>query len=111
MATALETYLGSKELKRLIVKRSFDLELPLRMICLDIGIDYAELMRAYINSSENKNYTIEEHKFEALLAALGINIRHQFVINENFDHKAKQEYLREVFKAHGEKKRTITTGK
>lgn len=95
--SALSTYLGSKELKKLIVKRSLDLRLPLKLICMDLDINYLDFMRSYINSSENKTFKIEEEKFEGLLGSLGINVRHQFVIDTNFDAVAKQDYLREMY--------------
>lgn len=95
---AIDTYLGSKELKKLIVDRSFELELPLKLICLEVAIDYKDFMQSYINSHENKNFTVSENKFEAVLNALGIKVRHQFIIDEKFDYKSKQDELREVFK-------------
>jgi hypothetical protein len=98
--TAIETYLGSKELKKLIVSRSFDLKLPLQAICLDLGISYREFMQSYINSNENKHYEIDEEKFEGILSHLGIEIRHQFIINKNFDYFEQQNKLREVLKKH-----------
>lgn len=93
----IDIYLGSKELKKLIVKRSFDLELPLKLICLDLGIDYKEFMSKYINSHENNNYEISEELFEKILSHLGISVRHQFVIDTRFDAVAKQEYLRDIY--------------
>jgi len=97
MATALEAYLGSNELKKLIVTRSTQFELPLKAICLDLQIDYRSFMQSYINSNENNKFEIEEGKFLGILNHLGINVRHQFVINSKFDYQAKKEYLREVF--------------
>jgi len=97
MVTALDSYLGSNELKKLIVSRSTEFELPLKAICLDLGIDYANFMQSYINSNENNKFKIEEGKFLELLKHLGINVRYQFIINDKSDYAAKKEYLREVF--------------
>lgn len=96
MATALQTYLGSKELKKLIYNRSVEFNLPLKGICLENGVNYADFMNAYINSSENKKFEIEEEKFEGILSSLGIEIRHQFIINKSFNYQEKQNQLREI---------------
>lgn len=103
MPTAIETYLGSKELKKLIVRRSEELGLPLRFICLDLGIDYAAFARQYLNSNENKEFTIDEKLFEKLLLSLGVEIRHQFVIDKNFNSEEKKEYLRTIYEKHSKK--------
>lgn len=97
MPTAIQTYLGSKELKKLIINRSTEFGLPLKGICLDLGIDYANFMQSYINSNDNNNFEISEEKFEGVLKSLGIGIRHQFIIDKKFDSVSKKEYLREVF--------------
>ena len=75
----------SKEVKRLIVKRSFDFNIPLRYACNEADIDYASFMQQYINSANWMNADIPEHKFEKLLNVLGIEVRFQFVINKNID--------------------------
>lgn len=96
MPTAIATYLGSKELKKLIVNRSFDFGLPLKAICIENDVNYQEFMQSYINSNENRHFEISEENFEGILSSLGIEVRHQFIINKNFDFKERQNQLRQV---------------
>jgi hypothetical protein len=98
---AIDAYLGSKELKKTIINRSVELGVPLKLICLDLGIDYRFFKMAYLGSHENKKFEIEEEKFVALLNHLGIKVRFQFVIDKEFDSEEKKEYLREVYNKYG----------
>lgn len=76
----LERYLGSKEIKKLLVERSFKFEIPFRYVCKEIGVEYKHFMDAYINSMENKKFEITEEQFEKMLDIFGIKVRVQFLI-------------------------------
>ncbi len=76
---------GSKEVKRLIVSRSFEYRIPLKYICLEVGLDYISFMQSYINSETMANCSVTEEQFEKILKILGITIRPQFVIDELYD--------------------------
>lgn len=92
--SAIDIYLGSKELKRTIVERSFNLELPLRYICKEIGVDYKTFMSSYVNSLESTSFPITEDQFERMLEILGIGVRYQFIIDSDFDSEKMRFYLK-----------------
>lgn len=91
--TLLEVILDSKELKRLIVKRSLEYNIPLRYLCKESGIEYNSFMRSYINAMDSREYDCTEAKFKKLLSVLGINVRYQFVINDGIDMVEKSKEL------------------
>lgn len=82
---AIDILRGSKELKRLIVDRSFEFKIPLKYICFEVGIDYNSFMQSYINSETMANCSLTEEQFEKILKILGVTIRTQFVIDSNYD--------------------------
>ena len=81
----LAILLESKEIKRLIVKRSFDYNIPLRYVCLECGISYQDFMQQYINVMNKSTIELSEDKFRKLLSILGISIRYQVVIDSEMD--------------------------
>lgn len=91
--TILDIYLGSKELKKLIIRRSEDFEIPFRYICNDIKMDYKDFMQSYINSISNDSFSITEEQFERMLELLGIKLKHQFIIKSDYPAGAIREML------------------
>lgn len=90
----LDVFLGSKELKRTIVKLSVQHSLPLRYMCQEIGLEYRHFMDAYINSSEHTSFVITEKQAKRLLEMLGVSVRMQFIIDSNHDYKKVQDHLK-----------------
>lgn len=86
MNELLKILLHSVEIKKTIYKRSLEFKIPLRYLCLEAGVDYQNFMKSYINSNSGKA-RITEEQFRTILGILGIDIRYQFVINENADVK------------------------
>lgn len=76
---------GSKEIKRLIVKRSFEYNIPLRYICNELEIDYTLFMRGYVNSNSMADCSLEEEDFSKIFEMLGITIKYQFIIDKEYD--------------------------
>jgi hypothetical protein len=114
----LDIYLGSAELKRQIVKRSIDFNIPIKYICQECGVDYPTFMSAYINVSDVSRFEITEEQFTKLINMLGIKVRYQFVIDSEYDGasvserlKAKNEKFirRKRYYDLDEKKRDITS--
>lgn len=85
--------MGSKELKRLLIERSFKFDIPFRKLCQKIGVDHTSFMRSYINSSVGDPNIINEDQFIDLMNRLGINVRYQFVIDKEFEKKLEKEKL------------------
>jgi hypothetical protein len=101
----LNTYLGSKELKKLLVSRSEELQIPFRYICHEIGIVYKDFMKQYINSN-GINMEITEGEFERILAILGVSVRFQFVVDKHYralevQQKLKNNYEQQNNKVNG----------
>lgn len=113
----LKIYLGSAEIKRKIVERSVEFNIPLAYICGEIGIEYNALMKSYINVLGISRLEITEEQFEKMLSILGISVRHQFVIETDYDGKEvskalneKYERIKNIKKFNGSKeKRDITS--
>ena len=96
MGRLLKTYLTSLQVKKTIVRRSAELEIPLRYICHDVGIEYKHFMATYINGS-GKDCEISEKDFERVLEILGISVRFQFVINEAYRPEEIREQLKKQY--------------
>jgi hypothetical protein len=94
---SLEKYLGSKELKKLIVQRSHALDIPFRYICTDVDLSYKHFMEAYINSIENKEFKVTEEQFEKILENLGIKVRMQLLV-QNPGQEYNPDEVREKLK-------------
>lgn len=105
----LKTYLGSNELKKVIVKRSIELNIPFRFICHEIGVEYRAFMQTYINSSTGDSSDMTEEQFEGMLEILGIETRFQFVLKSNF--VAQGEKLKEKYESAKQKKTSFTIHK
>lgn len=93
--TLLKIFLGSAELKRRIVARSIEFNIPLRYVCNEVLVDYSRFMAAYINSSNISDLDITEQQVEQLLKLLGIETRVQFIINANYNGAEVRERLKE----------------
>jgi len=89
----IDALLGSKELKRELVERSFEFGIPFKMICNEVGIEYKVFMASYINSHESPNSEITEEQLKEVMALLGMQVRYQFVIDKSFDHAAVKQKL------------------
>lgn len=81
----LRTFLESKELKRCIVERSFDHNIPLRYVCREAGVTENEFLKSYINVNGVSRMEITEDQIKRVLSVLGINVRYQFVIDTTID--------------------------
>lgn len=101
----LDTLLGSKELKKILVERSFAMNLPFKYLCEEALIDYASFMGSYINSSDGSKNDITEDQFVKILEMVGINVRFQFVIDNNYDGKELSKKLIDKHELRKEKKR------
>ena len=75
-----EILANSKELKRLIVKRSEQFNLPIRYACDEVGISYREFMQGYINSGTSNGFDINEKQFLELLRLFGVTVRYNFIV-------------------------------
>lgn len=96
MSKMLSIYLGSAELKKELIARSIKYEIPFKYVCSEIGINYDEFMRSYINSTSS-NLDIAEEKFSDLLTMFGIEVRVQFVTHLEFGQKALRDRLKEKY--------------
>lgn len=112
--TIMDVYLGSAELKRLIVKRSTEFRIPLSYICSEIGVEYKYFMSSYINVQGLSKANITEVQFKNMLSILGINVRHQFIIDANYDGHSVSDALGEKYenlkKQKNYEKKTSNTG-
>lgn len=95
--SALDIYLGSKEIKKIIVKRSFEFKIPLKFICNEIGIKYDSFISDYINAEDSSKYSITEEKFEKVLCLLGMEPRCTVVLKKDFDVEETRERLRQKY--------------
>ena len=93
MSKLIEIYLGSVELKKLLISRSKELNIPFSLVCKSIGIDYNKFLNKYVNVSDSRGFDVSESQFEELLNSFGISVRHQFVIDDNFDAVKKIDEL------------------
>lgn len=93
----LDIYLGSAELKKKIVQRSLEFQIPLAYICREIGIEYKTFMSSYINVSGPSSLEVTEEQFEKMLSILGISVRHQFIIMSDYNGKAISDTLSEKY--------------
>lgn len=94
MSKLIDIFLGSAALKRQIVKRSIDFNIPIKYICSEIDVDYPSFMSAYINTPGVSDFEITEEQFRKMLGILGIDVRYQFVVDSEFDGKAESERLK-----------------
>lgn len=111
----LNIYLGSAELKRKVVERSVEFNIPLTYICDEIGIEYRAFMTSYINTPGISKLEVTEEQFEKMLSILGITVRHQFIIESDYNGKEVSNKLNEKYekiknqkKFYGSKKGDIT---
>lgn len=80
-----EILLTSKEIKRLIVKRSFELEIPLTHICSHLGISYVRLMKHYINGNSPEIMQMDSIQILRILELLGVKMKYQFIVDPDFN--------------------------
>jgi hypothetical protein len=93
----LKTYLGSNELKKVIIKRVTENSIPLRHVCNHIKYNYHSFMSSYINSVNASNCEITKEQFEKMLDLLGIEPRVQFVVKSDFDAKKVKADLEDEY--------------
>jgi hypothetical protein len=91
----LAIFLESKELKKLIVSRSVEFEIPLKFMCEELDLNYSDFMRSYINVQGASKLDISEEKIIELLAFWGIDLRYQFVIDSSVDMRAFSKKIAE----------------
>lgn len=103
----IDVYLGSKELKKHIVDRSFTFEIPLRFICAEAGVNYKSFLQGYVNSNMPDSTDITEEQFENILELLGIEVRTQFIIKSNYKPEEVKKKLEDNHA--GKNKRTKST--
>jgi len=110
----MDVYLGSAELKRLIVSRSKEFNIPLSYICSEVGLEYQYFMSSYMNVQGVSKADITESQFEEVLSILGISVRFQFVIDAKYvgatvsDELGEKYENKKKFKLEYDKKRDIT---
>lgn len=95
--TLIDVCLGSAELKRFIWSRSIKFNIPLSYICSEIGIEYKEFMRSYMNVQGVSKLEITEEQFRKMLSILGISVRYQFVIDSNYNGAEVSDRLGEKY--------------
>lgn len=88
----IDVLLHSPAVKKLIYQRIAENEVPIRYMCNEIDLDYQVFMKSYMNSTSGKAKVTEE-QFRKILDMLGVDIRYQFVINENADVKKMRDEL------------------
>lgn len=113
----LDIYLGSKELKRLLVKRSTEFKIPFIYACEEAGVEYGRFLTGYLNSIEVSKDFINEAQFEKILEIYGVDVRTIFILKKDYDSEAvrlnlKAKYDREKIEKkirdNGKKKRSST---
>src|ERR1700743_822391 len=92
--TLLGVYLNSVEIKKLIVARSEEFQIPLKFICNDVGVSYDKFLSEYINSKDSSGYKITEDKFNKILNLLGLETRYTIVIKKDFNADEVRDNLR-----------------
>lgn len=97
MDRLLSTYLTSLELKKTIVKRSTELEIPFRYICHDINVEYKHFMATYINSEGTGECKLTVKQFEEMLDILGMSTRFQFVVKKDYPASEIREKLKDKY--------------
>lgn len=111
--TLKELFKESKELKRLIYRRSREHNIPIAHVCHDIGIDYWGFMKKHFNATDKTTFEISEEQILKLFEVYGIKIRYTFVIDDSVDmvktrvrlnHNYK-ENKKELARQHVKKKR------
>lgn len=113
--TLIEIYLGSAELKRLILKRSNEFNIPLKYVCSEVGLEYKSFMASYMNVQGVSTADITEEQFNKMLSILGVKVRHQFIIDVGYNGSEvsdklgeKYENVKKLKSFYGKKKRDIT---
>lgn len=90
----LEVYLNSVEIKKQLVKRSEEFQIPFKFICSEIGINYKKFLNDYINAADSSTYKITEDNFEKILDMLGMETRFSIVLKKDFDFTAMRDKLK-----------------
>jgi hypothetical protein len=93
----IDVLFKGKEIKKLIVKRSFDLEIPLRHVCEHCNINYSHFMSTYINTHSSLKCRLTEDEILRVLETLGVSMRYQFLIDEDYDKKERKSYLKNKY--------------
>jgi hypothetical protein len=106
----IDVYLGSKELKRTIVERSFQFEIPLKLICAEAGINYKTFLQGYVNSNTPDSTDITEKQFEKVLGLLGIEVRTQFIIQSKYKPSEVRQKLEEKYAGKNKRAQPFDTG-
>lgn len=92
-----DVLIKSKEIRKLVVERSFLYRIPFKFICSECGLNYDNFMDAYINSKDGEWFNCDEKKFMKMLGVLGIKIRHQVVVDKSIDMEAKSKELSDKY--------------
>lgn len=93
----LEIYTGSNELKKLLVKRSSEFDIPFRYACDEVGVEYSRFMSGYINALEVTKDIINEKQFEGILEIYGIDVRTLFIIKSDYNGEAMRLHLKSKY--------------
>jgi hypothetical protein len=99
-----EVLLNATEIKKLIINRSFEFNIPLKYICSEVGIEYRAFLDSYINAPVNPS-GITEDQFKEILGILGVSLRYQLVIDKNIDMEKRSKELEEKYRLKAEKRR------
>lgn len=102
----MKTYQHSKAIKRLIVEKSYEYQIPIRLLCLEVGIEYKKFLASYINSNEeNDSPCFTEEQFEGLLKLLGLTPRVQVIIDKDYEPRKVRDILRIKYDTNGSGKK------
>jgi hypothetical protein len=93
----LHTYLNSVEIKKLLVSRSQEFNIPFKWICAEVGINYNHFLERYINALDSSKYVISEKAFEEILELLGVYVKVSLVISKCFRADTVLERLKEKY--------------
>ena len=97
----------SKEIKKLLVNRSFEYKIPLKYVCDEVGVNYSAFMEGYINSVNSDFFEIKEEKFIEVLNFLGINIRMAVIVDTSKDMKKLSYDLSQKYESKEEELRRL----
>jgi hypothetical protein len=93
----LEVLLNNNQIKRVIIERSFEYNIPFKWICAEIGIDYKTFMYSYINAAKSPS-GVSEEQFCEIFELLGMSLHHELIIRKDIDMAAKSRELADKYR-------------
>lgn len=95
MSALRKLLLESMEIRKLIVHRSTEHNIPLKYLCEKVGINYQRFMFSYIRAENDPD--VSEEKFLKLLELLGVTLRFQLVVDKSVDMGARRLEITEWY--------------